>query len=368
LDSFTVAVGPSKIIAPGLNEVSTMKVLIIGGTRFIGPAVARNLVAEGHSVIVFHRGQTSSELPESVSQVYGERKNLFDFKGEFEALAPEVVLDMIAYTEQDARDIVKTFDSIARRAVMISSMDVYLAYGQLLGLESGPPPDSLLREDSPLRTFLYPYRKQAASEKEFTYNYEKILVEQTMLSLSAIPTTIMRLPAVYGPGDHRLFQYLKRMDDKRPVILLDEGMASWRWTRGYVEDVAAAIARAVTDERAAGRIYNVGEKEALTEREWVGCIAEAANWEGEIKTTPGQSLPAHLTGPYDWRYHLAADTTRIRDELGYQETISRDKAISLTVEGERTCPPETIDPAQFDYDAEDQTLARLNNDKSIDHG
>jgi uncharacterized protein YbjT (DUF2867 family) len=53
------------------------------------------------------------------------------------------------------------------------------------------------------------------------------------------------------------------MDDGRSAILLEKGMASWRWTHGYVEDVAAAVALAVMDERAAGRTYNVGEADPL---------------------------------------------------------------------------------------------------------
>ena len=59
---------------------------------------------------------------------------------------------------------------------------------------------------------------------------------------------------VHGPRDyqHRLFPYLKRMDDGRPAIVLDEDRARMRVTRGYVEDVAAAIALAATDPRASG--------------------------------------------------------------------------------------------------------------------
>jgi hypothetical protein len=40
------------------------------------------------------------------------------------------------------------------------------------------------------------------------------------------------------------FTYIKRMDDGRPVILLDEAYARWRWARGYVENIAHAIALA----------------------------------------------------------------------------------------------------------------------------
>jgi nucleoside-diphosphate-sugar epimerase len=55
----------------------------------------------------------------------------------------------------------------------------------------------------------------------------------------------------------RVFAYLKRMDDGRPVILLDKVHAQWRWSRGYVEDVAEAVVSAVLNDRAASRIYNI---------------------------------------------------------------------------------------------------------------
>jgi nucleoside-diphosphate-sugar epimerase len=48
------------------------------------------------------------------------------------------------------------------------------------------------------------------------------------MGTAGLPGTVLRLPTVYGPGDyqHRLFEYLKRMDDGRPAILLGEGVAS----------------------------------------------------------------------------------------------------------------------------------------------
>src|SRR5262249_10284904 len=98
-------------------------------------------------------------------------------------------------------------------------------------------------------------------------DYEKILVEQVVTGDTGLPATVLRLPMVYGPGDeqHRLAPYLKRMMDGGEVILLDEGMARWRCLRGYVEEVAAAIALAVTSPAAAGRVYNVAEPTAHTE-------------------------------------------------------------------------------------------------------
>ena len=53
---------------------------------------------------------------------------------------------------------------------------------------------------------------------------------------------------IYGPHDyqHRVHQYLRRMDDGRPAIVVSDQMARWRWTRDYVENTAAAIALAIT--------------------------------------------------------------------------------------------------------------------------
>jgi nucleoside-diphosphate-sugar epimerase len=124
-----------------------------------------------------------------------------------------------------------------------------------------------------------------------------------------------------------------------------------------VEDVAGAIALAVTDERAAGRIYNVGERAALSMTEWVQAIGRSAGWSGEVVVVPQASLPPHLAESMNTRQHLVVDTHRIREELGYAERVPREEALARTIAWEREHPPEKIDPAQFDYAAEDAVLA-----------
>jgi nucleoside-diphosphate-sugar epimerase len=339
-----------------------MRILIIGGTRFLGPYVVRRLVeAGGHDVTVFHRGETEADLPHGLRHLHGDRHDLHAFHDEFRQFAPQVVLDMIAYTEQDARDLMRAFKGLAERIVALSSADVYRAYGCLLRLQSGAPDAIPLTEDAPLRDVLYPYRAKAAGMDDPAYHYEKILVERVVMSEAQLPGTVLRLPAVYGPGDfqHRLFEYLKRMDDGRPLILLEEARARWRWTRGDVESVADAIALAVTDERATARIYNVGESDTLTEAEWVRCIGRAAGWTGEVVSVPKGMLPGWMVADFAREHHLAVDSSRIREELGYSEHISRDTALKQAVEWERAHPPEKIDPQQFDYAAEDAVLEKL---------
>ena len=338
-----------------------MNILVIGGTRFIGPAVVKRLACAGHSVTVFNRGRTKADLPASVNQIHGDRHGLSSFAADFHCLAPDVVLDMILYTEEEARILVDVFKGAAGRVVAISSADVYRAYGRLLGLEHGEPDPVPLGEDAPLREAFYPHRAHAQGPDDFKYFYEKILVERVVMSEEKLPGTILRLPAVYGEGDpqHRLHNYLKRMDDNRPAILLGEKQARWRWTRGYVCDVASAIGLAVENERAARKVYNVGEAVALTEADWVHSIGHASLWSGDIVELPEDQLPNQEAGGAAYEHHLVTDTSRIRDELGYSEQFSRREALKRTIDWERKHPPPLIDPAQFDYAAEDAVLASL---------
>ncbi len=312
----------------------------------------RRLVGAGHEVAVFHRGRTGTELPEGVGHFLGDRQALEDHADELRSFDPEVVLDMIPMNEKDARGVVEMFRDVARRVVVISSEDVYRAYDIVRGLAPGPPDPVPLSEDAPLRERLYPY------EREGIEDYEKILVERFVMGDPDLSGTVLRLPAVYGPGDyqHRLFDYVKRMDDGRPAILLGEGMADWRWTHCYVEDVASAIVLAVTDERAAGRVYNVGEAEPLPWAEWVREIGRAAGWEGEVVALPEDRLPQHLDWGLNTEQHWFVDTSRIRQQLGYAEEVFREEALRRTVAWERAHPPENVDPASFDYAAEDAAL------------
>jgi nucleoside-diphosphate-sugar epimerase len=337
-----------------------MRILVIGGTGFSGPHVVRRLMNMGHEIVLFHRGQTEADLPDGVQHILGDREHLECLADEFMRFAPQIVLDMISGTEQQARGVMGVFTGVAQRAIAISSQDVYRAYGTIIGIEPGPIEPVPLTEESPLREKHFPYRERVDPSHR-AYHYEKILVEQVFMSNPELPGTILRYPMVYGPRDsqHRLFQYLKRMDDSRPAIVLGQGMANWRWTKGYVENVAAAVVLAVTDERATGQIYNVGEEETLSEAEWVRAIGVAAGWSGKVVTVPEDRVPGHLVPDINTAQHLVVDTTRIREELGYTEVVARDEALRRTVAWERAHPPEEVDLKAFNYAAEDALLAEL---------
>jgi nucleoside-diphosphate-sugar epimerase len=337
-----------------------MRVLIIGGTNFIGPHVVRALDRRSAEITVYHRGVHEPQLPSTVRHIHSGRATLpyLHFPSELSEPSPDVVLLMFPVGGDDARAAVARFTGVARRLVAISSGDVYRAYGRLLGSEPGPPEPVPLDEDAPLRETLYPYRAGSAGPSDWTFHYEKILAERAVMDNSALPGTVLRLPAVYGPGDpyHRLRPYIKRMEDRRPAILLDEAQASWRWSHGYVENVADAVALAVVDERAAGRIYNIGEDETPTTAERIQQIGQLEEWTGRVVELPAARVPSHLKTPYEPRQDLVVDTRRVRHELGFTEVVSREEGIRRTIAWERTRSPESGDPSPAEYAVEDEVL------------
>ena len=273
-----------------------MKILAIGATGFIGRHVVHQLVRSGHVVTILHRGETNPVLPERVEQILGHRDRLSDVVEDFRRFGPDVVLDMILFTERQAHELVNALRGVADRLVVVSSADVYRNYDGFRLKPTAQPDPAPLDEDAPLRETRYPYRGYGLSF-EHADDYDKILVEQVVLDQPDLPATVLRLPAVYGPGDkgYRLRPYLQRMADVRPAILLADEQARWRWTRGYVGNVAAAIALAVTDGRAARCIYNVGENPTPTEREWVERIGAAAG--GTVRWS--RSRPTSCPRTYD---------------------------------------------------------------------
>jgi len=314
-----------------------VKILLLGGTGFIGPYLVRQLLEKGDEVAVFHRGEREAALPESMVHIHGDRKHLPKYARQFDAFGPQVVVDLLAFNAEDARSVTEIFRGRAQRLVCLSSMDVYRAYGCFCRLETGPPSSQPFAEDAPLRTALYPYRALAAGTEDLFYSYDKIPVEQILMSEERLPATILRLPQVFGPHDrqHRLRGYLKQMDAGKDIAISEE-KANWRWTRGYVEDIAFGISLAIAAEKTPGRVYNIGEKEARSETEWIEQIGREAGWRGQVVTVPNETSPEDKKEIYNWNCDLAANTQLIREELGYGEVVSPEVALRRTIAWERS--------------------------------
>jgi nucleoside-diphosphate-sugar epimerase len=155
---------------------------------------------------------------------------------------------------------------------------------------------------------LYPYRKQAKSAADWVDDYEKILVEREILGNPDLPGVILRLPKVYGPGNNA----------DLATVYGFRHQPQWRWTHGYVENVAAAIVLAAGHPAASGRIYNVGEASTPTVGERLACL-------------PPSSIPADESTQFDMAQDIAYDTSNIRAELGYAEHVSYEEGLRRTL-------------------------------------
>ncbi len=196
-----------------------MNVLVLGGTGMLGPYVVTQLCEMDHDVTIFHTGTHEPDLPPQVKHIHSlsARIPISAIPPELRELSPDMIVLMDAEGEQDAQLVVNAFRGIAGRLVALSSQDVYRAYSKLHRLEPGPPDTLPLFEDSPLREKFYPYRqnepRRADDPEKFLDDYDKIMVERTIMGEPQLPGSILRLPMIYGPGDrlHRLYKYVKRM-------------------------------------------------------------------------------------------------------------------------------------------------------------
>lgn len=89
------------------------------------PYVIRYWISAGHSVMVFHQGQTQANLPSTVTYLQSNRQNLRQYQSQIQAFAPDAVLDRIPYIAADAQTMLDTIASICPRIRAISSQDVY---------------------------------------------------------------------------------------------------------------------------------------------------------------------------------------------------------------------------------------------------
>ena len=99
-----------------------MRMLVIGGNGFIGSPLVRELRDSGHEVAVFHRGLDAGLG--GVEQIQGDRNQLAEYRNELSRFAPEVIVDLILSSGEQARELMRTARDVAARVVAISSMDL----------------------------------------------------------------------------------------------------------------------------------------------------------------------------------------------------------------------------------------------------
>jgi nucleoside-diphosphate-sugar epimerase len=322
-----------------------VRVIVFGGTRFIGRAIVEELAGAGHEVLVVHRGKLEPADMPVVEHLHVERTDLVAHRQELAAFGPDAAIDCRALTRADAETALEALPSDIR-LVVISSVDVYRAFGALnQNLETDPVP---LDETSPVRPTRYPYRGQTPGLEE----YDKLDVEDVYLPRGA---TSVRLPMVYGEHDYQLREefILRRQRARRDRIPFGSG--SWLACRGYVRDIARGVHLVLQTPAAAGHVLNLCEDRTYSMRMWSRMILDAAGSAAELVRVADDVLPEDLKPTGTLSQHIPVSAHKAREMLGWA-TSDPKESLSTTVRWHLANPPAN---PNLDFTADDRALGTV---------
>jgi 2'-hydroxyisoflavone reductase len=172
------------LAVPALAKAKPQKVLILGGTGFIGPHFVDALTAGGHKITLFNRGKRDPEVKPGIEQLLGDRN------GQIDALKGrdwDVVIDNSGYTPSQVKATAELLKDHVRKYIFISSIAVYADFAKA-GVD----------EDYKLAELEDPTTEEVNGE---TYGGLKALCEKVVEATYAERATIIRPTYIAGPGD-----------------------------------------------------------------------------------------------------------------------------------------------------------------------
>jgi nucleoside-diphosphate-sugar epimerase len=322
-----------------------LRIVVLGGTRFIGRAIVEELAGAGHDLLIVHRGNLEPDDLVPVRHLHAERVELVAHRDELAAFKPDAAIDCRALTRADSQVAIDALPK-GLKLVVISSLDVYRAFGAVNEeRETDPVP---LDEESPVRANRYPYREKRPGLDD----YDKLDVEDVFLSHGA---TSLRLPMVYGEHDYQLREeyLLRRIRAGRTRIPFGAGM--WLTCRAYVKDVARGVHLVLKTPEAAGQIFNLCEDRTYSVRLWSRMILDAAGSDAELVRVSDELLPEDLKATGTMTQHIAASARKARSMLGWT-TSDPEETLRTTVCWHLAHPPPEPDA---DFSADDLALASV---------
>ncbi len=161
-----------------------MKLLVIGGTRFVGRAIVAEALSHGHQVTLFNRGQSNPDLFAAAEQLIGDRDGgLAILRGR----TWDAVVDTCGYLPRLVRDSAALLAGAVGHYTFISSISVY----------DNPAPEGV-DEDSPLGTLADPSVETIDGD---TYGPLKVLCEQAVDEAMNGRALHIRAGLIVGPHD-----------------------------------------------------------------------------------------------------------------------------------------------------------------------
>jgi nucleoside-diphosphate-sugar epimerase len=251
-----------------------MRVLVIGGTLFIGKLLVKRLIAAEHDVTILHR-KAEHPFGRRVRNAVADRNDAESIRSALAGLRFDAVYD-IAYdwergtTAAQVEATAKSIPGDLTRYVFVSSV---AAYGD--GLNHS--------EDDPLASDIHPeayVRNKAASERALFRMYHE----------SRFPLVTIRPPYVYGPENpfYREGFFWDRLKLDRPIIIPGDGNRLMQFV--FVNDLVDACFNALEKHTAPGRAFNVADEKPLTQVEAVTEFARAIGKEPVIIRVPREII------------------------------------------------------------------------------
>jgi nucleoside-diphosphate-sugar epimerase len=251
-----------------------MKVLVIGGTLFIGRALVEELVKGEHEVAVLHR-KPKHDFGRRVDNIMADRNDADAMKEVLSTRRFDVVFDNVydwerGTTAEQVEATVRSLGDRLTRYIFISSVS---AYGDGLNHKESDP---LAPDYHPI-----PYTRHKATT-------ERILFR--MHAQTGLPLVTFRPPFVYGPGNpfYREQFFWDRLRAGRAIVIPGDGHRLMQFV--YVNDLVAAMVRSMEEPRAVGEAFNIGDPKPVTQVELVEKLARAANVEPTLARVSRDSI------------------------------------------------------------------------------
>jgi nucleoside-diphosphate-sugar epimerase len=235
-----------------------VKVLVIGGTRFVGPLLVFRLLARGDRVTLFNRGTHADPFGARVERVRGDRaRDLDRVTGNYDAL-----FDLAAYERADVEGAIGAFSGRIGRYLFVSTGQVYLVRSPQ------PVPSREVDYDGP--TMARPTSEEDGPE--WDYGMGKRACEDLLAATPSFPATRLRIPMVNGPRDHyrRVERLVHRILDGGPLLCAEPER---RVRHVDAAEVARTMVALAEDPRARGEAYNQAQDETPTLEELTSAIA-----------------------------------------------------------------------------------------------
>ena len=214
-----------------------MRILIMGGTRFIGVYLTKALVEQGHEVVLFNRGKKNAPI-EGIQQIHGDRQHIEQLKEKLGQEQFDVIYDNNGRELSDTKPLVELFRDRVKQFVYVSSAGVYLKSDQMPHVE-GDAVDPNSRHKGKFETESY-------------------------LAESGIAWTAIRPVYIYGPQNYNPLEawFFDRIVRDRVIPIPGNGLHFTQF--GHVQDLASAMVAVLDNPQAIGQIYNISGDRYVT--------------------------------------------------------------------------------------------------------